>query len=67
MIFRTLQNKEVKVEFNGDEKVNDAGGLLREWMSLTIKELVNPNLGNNYLTYCLPHNKLSISRFICEN
>lgn len=28
--------KEVKIEFVGD-KVNDAGGLLREWMHLVIK------------------------------
>lgn len=36
----------MKVEFRGDEKVNDAGGLLREWISLIIKELVRPDIGN---------------------
>ena len=30
--------KEVKIDFVG-EKVNDAGGLLREWMHMVIKEL----------------------------
>jgi E3 ubiquitin-protein ligase HUWE1 len=30
--------KEVKIEFVGD-KVNDAGGLLREWMHMVIKEM----------------------------
>lgn len=30
--------KEVKIEFVGD-KVNDAGGLLREWMHLVINEM----------------------------
>lgn len=30
--------KELKIEFIGD-KVNDAGGLLREWMHLVVKEL----------------------------
>lgn len=31
-------HKEVKIEFVGD-KVNDAGGLLREWIYLVIKEM----------------------------
>ena len=31
-------HKEVKIKFL-DESVEDAGGLLREWMHLTIKEL----------------------------
>ena len=39
--------KEVKVEFKNDEKVNDAGGLLREWITLILRELVNPELGIN--------------------
>ena len=30
--------QEVKIEFIGD-KVKDAGGLLREWMYLIVKEL----------------------------
>jgi hypothetical protein len=37
-------HKEIKVEFVGD-KVNDAGGLLREWMTLISKEIFNPNTG----------------------
>jgi E3 ubiquitin-protein ligase HUWE1 len=36
--------KEVKVDFIGD-KVQDAGGLLREWLLLLFKELTHPNLG----------------------
>lgn len=43
-----LQNmnlrKELKIEFN-DEVVDDAGGLLREWMHLTIKEIFSPQTG----------------------
>ncbi len=31
-------HKEVKIEFIGD-KVNDAGGLLREWIHMVIKEV----------------------------
>jgi E3 ubiquitin-protein ligase HUWE1 len=37
-------HKEVKVDFVGD-KVQDAGGLLREWLLLLFKELTHPNLG----------------------
>ena len=33
---RVNMYKEVKIEFIGD-KVNDAGGLLREWMHMVIK------------------------------
>ena len=36
--------KEVKIEFAGD-KVNDAGGLLREWMHLVIKEMFDEFTG----------------------
>ncbi len=36
--------KEVKIEFVGD-KVNDAGGLLREWMHLVIKEMFDVSTG----------------------
>jgi E3 ubiquitin-protein ligase HUWE1 len=36
--------KEVKIEFIGD-KVNDAGGLLREWMHLVIKEVFDKATG----------------------
>ena len=35
------------MEFIGDEKVNDAGGLMREWMSLIVKELVKPEFGKS--------------------
>lgn len=31
-------HKEVKIQF-ADDKVNDAGGLLREWMHMIIKEM----------------------------
>ena len=37
-------HKEVKIEIHG-EKVNDAGGLLREWMYLIMKEIVVPDSG----------------------
>lgn len=36
--------KEVKIEFVGD-KVNDAGGLLREWMHLVIKQVFDESTG----------------------
>ena len=36
--------KEVKIEFAGD-KVNDAGGLLREWMHLVIHEMFDESTG----------------------
>lgn len=36
--------KEIKIVFDGD-KVNDAGGLLREWIHLATKELFNPEIG----------------------
>jgi hypothetical protein len=34
----TNLHKEVKIEFT-DEKVHDAGGLLREWIHLALKEV----------------------------
>lgn len=37
-------HKEVKVDFIG-EKVNDAGGLLREWIHMAIKEIFDYNTG----------------------
>lgn len=36
--------KEVKIEFAGD-KVNDAGGLLREWMHMVIDEMFDEATG----------------------
>lgn len=36
--------KEVKIQFVGD-KVNDAGGLLREWMHMVIKEMFDESTG----------------------
>lgn len=36
--------KEVKINFKG-EKVNDAGGLLREWTFILIKEIFNLQTG----------------------
>lgn len=36
--------QEVKIEILGD-KVNDAGGLLREWMLMCMKEILHPNTG----------------------
>jgi len=37
-------HKEVKIEFIGD-KVNDAGGLLREWIHMVIKEIFDQETG----------------------
>jgi hypothetical protein len=37
-------HKEVKIEFIGD-KVNDAGGLLREWIHMVIKEIYDQETG----------------------
>jgi hypothetical protein len=37
-IAKVNMHKEVKIDFV-KEKVNDAGGLLREWMHLAIKEI----------------------------
>lgn len=36
--------KEVKIEFAGD-KVSDAGGLLREWIHMVIKEIFDESTG----------------------
>lgn len=36
--------KEMKIQFD-DEEVEDAGGLLREWMHLTIKEIFSADIG----------------------
>lgn len=38
-------HKEVKVVIAGEEKVLDAGGLLREWVNLTMKEIIHPESG----------------------
>ena len=37
-------HKEVKIEFIGD-KVNDAGGLLREWIHMVVKEIYDQETG----------------------
>jgi hypothetical protein len=37
--------KEVKIVFGDEKEATDAGGLLREWMNLCIKEIFNPELG----------------------
>lgn len=60
--------QEVKVEFKGDEKVNDAGGLMREWMSLMVKELVKPDIGNSISTILLEGLTGSgYFRIVCKN
>lgn len=38
-------HKEVKINFNDDDEAMDAGGLLRQWMSLCIKEVFCKDLG----------------------
>ena len=42
-IYKVNIHKEIKIQFAGD-KVNDAGGLLREWVHLAVKELFNPEV-----------------------
>jgi hypothetical protein len=42
--FKVNMYKEVKIEFIGD-KVNDAGGLLREWIHMVIKEIFDDSTG----------------------
>jgi hypothetical protein len=37
--------KEVKIVFKDEKETSDAGGLLRQWMTLCIKEIFNPELG----------------------
>lgn len=37
-------HKEVKIQFIG-EKVNDAGGLLRQWIHMVIKEVFDDSTG----------------------
>lgn len=43
-IRKVNMHKEVKIDFV-KEKVNDAGGLLREWMHLAIKEIFDESTG----------------------
>jgi len=38
-------HKEMKISINGD-KVQDAGGLLREWVHMITKEIFEKNTGN---------------------
>ncbi|CAD8074109.1 unnamed protein product [Paramecium primaurelia] len=44
-------HKEVKVHIDGD-KVLDAGGLLREWANLIMKEIIHPESGMFQLADC---------------
>jgi E3 ubiquitin-protein ligase HUWE1 len=37
-------HKELKIQFT-DEKVQDAGGLLREWMHLCVKDIMSKETG----------------------
>ena len=43
-MFFIIKLKELKIKFETD-KVNDAGGLLREWIYLVNKEIFNENAG----------------------
>lgn len=43
-VYKVNMYKEIKIHFEGD-KVNDAGGLLREWIHIAVKELFNPEMG----------------------
>lgn len=38
-------HKEVKIIIAGEERVMDAGGLLREWINLLMKEIIHPESG----------------------
>ena len=45
--------KELKIVFINEENINDAGGLLREWIHIISEKIVDPSLGlkiweNNY-------------------
>lgn len=42
--------KEVKISFKDEKDTTDAGGLLREWMTLCINEIFSPEL--NLLSLC---------------
>ena len=42
--FFSREYEEFKIKFD-DESVEDAGGLLREWIHLTMKELFSLELG----------------------
>lgn len=42
--------KEVKIIFKEEKDTSDAGGLLREWMNLCIKEIFDRDL--NLLSLC---------------
>lgn len=42
--------KEVKISINGD-KVQDAGGLLREWIHLITKEIFNKDTGKQNIPF----------------
>jgi hypothetical protein len=44
--------KEVKIVFRDEKETSDAGGLLRQWMSLCIKEVFSPELGLMKLCDC---------------
>lgn len=37
--------KELKIEFVNEEKINDAGGLLREWVHIVSSQITDPSLG----------------------
>ena len=39
--------KELKIEFVNEEKINDAGGLLREWVHIITQKIINE-------TECIP-------------
>lgn len=59
--------QEVKVEFKNDEKVNDAGGLLREWVNLILKELVKPEIGKFGVSKNVSHRCLMFCRGFCTD
>ena len=48
-----LFSKEVKIIFSNDEKVDDAGGLIREWVTLIFKEATKPPNSNSNLSFVL--------------
>lgn len=51
-IFKEIEwHKEIKVQIR-DDKVLDAGGLLREWATLIIKEIMHPDSGMFLLANC---------------
>lgn len=64
--------KEIKIQFT-DETVDDAGGLLREYMHLALKEIFSPQMGIfemadcGELAYRFKWDESLVDEFVIEN